>query len=240
MVFFNTIEIIAYTTYIIYNIAMLLISLMFIRKYVQFKYRSLLFVGLTFFILSFVGTPFAINFITLLVIDAPIIPADVIVITQSTFLLGIFFWMIAFTELSYKDHQKLILMITSIFLFIYGVIYYLLYFLGGTDAIISSYGMGLWTSWTLISLILIILFSLIIAVTGLIFSIKAIKSEKEDIQTKGKFLTVGLIFLITAGIIENLIAEASLIWIPIRIIQIIGVILMYIGFVLPKWVKKKL
>jgi len=78
-------------------------------------------------------------------------------------------------------------------------------------------------------------------ITGFHFAAKSMKKEEpSEIRLKGKFLLVAFLFFGISAIFDALIEMDSLLLIIIRIILALAMFFFYLGFILPKWIKKLL
>ena len=76
-------------------------------------------------------------------------------------------------------------------------------------------------------------------ITGFHFAAKSMKKEEpSEIRLKGKFLLIAFLFFGISAIFDALIEMDSLLLIIIRIILALAMFLFYLGFILPKWIKK--
>ena len=78
-------------------------------------------------------------------------------------------------------------------------------------------------------------------ITGFHFAAKSMKKEETpEIRLKGKFLLIAFLFFGISAIFDALIEMDSLLLIIIRIILALAMFFFYLGFILPKWIKKLL
>jgi len=76
-------------------------------------------------------------------------------------------------------------------------------------------------------------------ITGIIFAIKSIRYEKtRSLVWKGRFLLIAFILFGIAAIFDALIEMTPPLLMGIRITLVVATFFFYIGFILPKWVKK--
>ena len=76
-------------------------------------------------------------------------------------------------------------------------------------------------------------------ITGFHFAAKSMKKEEpSEIRLKGKFLLIAFLFFGISAIFDALIEMDSLLLIIIRIILALAMFFFYLGFILPKWIKK--
>ena len=86
--------------------------------------------------------------------------------------------------------------------------------------------------------ILMLTLIVIVLITGLKFAWESIKSDNPEVNLKGKFLVVAFILFILGANLEILIPLTEFTVVLVRIILIASSFTFYIGFLLPKWVKK--
>ncbi len=224
---------------LIFSVISIIIGLTIISKYPKSKNRTVLLVGLVW--IGIVSSWYASSssFLVALIsggngyMDAPpfyfIIGAVPLPITA-------FIWMIAFTDLLYKNKQKLILLIFGLVGILFEILFFALLFINYdligivTSPVDAEYELFI----TIYQLFLVIL----VLVTGLLFSRESLKSEIPEIQLKGKLLVAAFISFVTGSILEILSGISILILILARLILITSSIEFYGGFMLPNWMKK--
>jgi len=150
--------------------------------------------------------------------------------------IGIFTWLVAFTDLVYKVQQKTILVLFIIYSCIFEIAFFIVFLhdppLEGTFYGITS---------ALIPMAFMATFLLIILITGLLFARESIKADEPEIRMKGKLLACGIILFCIATSIDSIILLLNLFLViqPItRIILILSSLSFYGGFLLPDWMKK--
>ena len=80
---------------------------------------------------------------------------------------------------------------------------------------------------------------LVACITGFHFAAKSMKKEElPEIRWKGKFLLIAFLFFGISAIFDALIEMSPLLLIIIRIILALAMFFFYLGFILPKWIKK--
>lgn len=84
-------------------------------------------------------------------------------------------------------------------------------------------------------------FSLLVStITGNDFSIHSIKSEEKEIKWKGRFLIVSFNFFAIGAIGDGFLELNPFTLIFFRVFMLLSSTFYYIGFILPKWMKKLL
>jgi hypothetical protein len=158
------------------------------------------------------------------------------------FLIGIPFypvstliWITAFTDILYKEKQRIIQLIFVIIGTVFEIIFFYLLFtapsLLGTllSPVDSEFGLVVR---------IYILFSLgVIYFTGIILAVASMKSKNPEYRLRGIFIFITLTTFVIGAVLDTL--ELNIITLTIiRLIMISSAIDFYIAFVLPKWARK--
>ena len=64
------------------------------------------------------------------------------------------------------------------------------------------------------------------------------KKGNRELQWKGRFLAIGMTIIIISAMIDINVADIIPVIITIRILGIIAIFLIYLGFILPNWVRR--
>jgi uncharacterized membrane protein (DUF485 family) len=228
---------------LIFVIISIIIGLSILSKYQEFKSRIYIFVGLSWIGLANPWIPDSINFIMLLFSNESLRPSLYFII--GNVFLPFFFlcWLMAFSELLYKEKQLLIVGSFFILSVLFEIIFFILLFTN-IDAIGILRGPFLVEFGLLITIYLIV-FVIVLLVTGVLFARRSLRSENEEVKLKGKLLLAAFLsFSIGAildsmigGILENGDPLLPILVVVVRIILISSAIEFYGGFILPKWLK---
>jgi len=144
--------------------------------------------------------------------------------------------MIGLTDLIYRKYKKIILLIYVITGIIFEV--YLFYYIFEDPSVIGVLNSPVdveYHGFTRYYLIFAIITTII---TGLHFSIQGMKSDDNETKLKAKFLAAGFISFLV-GIVADGFMTLDYITLPIvRLLLISSAIEFYIGWTLPKSVKK--
>lgn len=82
--------------------------------------------------------------------------------------------------------------------------------------------------------------SLLLAIfTGIHFSIISMRSDIKELQIKGKFLLLGFVFMAIGIPADTILPLDPILIVTFRIVLIGSTICFYIGFIMPKWAKKR-
>jgi len=210
-----------------------------------FKYRdnNFLYVGITFIFLWTPWWPSSISFITYL-ISGETLPISLYLLIGYFFLpIAFFLWMIAsFNLLFIKDHKRTLgLLFGIIYIAIYEIII-LYYIFNPSEA--GYFITPVVVTYNILLRVIIIPLIAIVLILGLMITFKSFKSDNPDVKLKGKLLFIAFITISVGVIIEiplrMMIMDAILTILIARIITIVGVIFLYLGFLLPKGIKKRL
>ena len=78
-------------------------------------------------------------------------------------------------------------------------------------------------------------------ITGFHFALKSMKKEEPpEIRWKGRFLLIAFLFFGISAIFDALIEMDPILLVVMRIILALAMFLFYLGFILPRWIKKVL
>ncbi|MBD3339843.1 MAG: hypothetical protein GF353_12085 [Candidatus Lokiarchaeota archaeon] len=222
---------------LIYVMISVVVGSRILSKYFEHKTRDYILVGITWIGLANPWMPDSISFVLILIINTPL-SAELYFIIGNVFIPVILLcWLTAFTDLVYKNKQKLIL---GLFL-VFGIIFELLFFyllLTDIDEIGKFIG-PFQVEFGLLIQILLISTIVIMFITGVIFSRESLKSEDKKLKLKGKLLLTAFISFTLGAILDSSIGALDPILVALtRIILISSSIEFYMGFTLPKWVEK--
>ena len=205
-------------------------------RYRKTKERTYIFFGLTWIGVVEAYYAVSISFIFALYKGVGLAP-------EIYFLIGIPFypitsvlWITAFTDILYKDKQRIFQLIFLIIGITFEIIFFYLLFTApqylGTllSPVDSKFG--------LIVTIYILFLLCVIFSTGVILAISSIKSDDPRYKLRGKFLLVTLITFVTGAALDAAIELNIITLIIIRLILITSAFEFYCAFILPKWLRK--
>lgn len=215
-------------------IAFFYMGLRSISKYLTHKDIKLLYFGSAIPFMSSPWWSISIDFISILSTGNQISP-EIYFLVGYGFPLGIFFWMIVFTELTYKEKQKLILLIFTIFWIIFCVIFFYYFFFTDMQQI-GELNRPLTPQIGLYLRIRSIITVLIILLTGFLFYRESHKTTNPNVRLKGTLFLAG-IFLFVIGTFTYVITGIA--FVPL-IFFIPSLFSVYGAILTPEWVKKRL
>ena len=210
-------------------------------KYFKYKEPLLLMVGFVWIIMSEMWWSSTISFIVAL--SNGIGLTDQVYFLLGNFLvpLGILIWMKAFTDLKFKDQQKLILIIFAVICVSYYLTFIPMIFIDVSQ--IGQMRNPVDGNYTPLALVFLLTGLFTFVITGLIFASESLKSKDWEIKMKGKFLILAFIlFGIGAGLdgLKPYLFDATyhdIVLIINRVTLMFSAFCFYCGFILPKFVK---
>lgn len=232
----ENIEVFAALFSLIYVVISWILALSILSKYSKFRVRELLLVGIAWVGIAMPWTSDAISFIMIMTIGEPLNPYVKVTIELTFLPIALVLWLIAFTDLLYKNQQKLILTISIILGALFEIIFFYALF---TDfSLIGEYTPPLKIDYTLPIYLFLILFLGMFLITGLLMGKECLKSENKEIVLKGKFLIVAFLSFLLGAMLDIILPLHPVGIMVNRLILISSAIEYYIGFTLPEFVKK--
>ncbi|MFX1398915.1 MAG: hypothetical protein ACFFAS_17935 [Promethearchaeota archaeon] len=212
-----------------------------IQKYLKFKDKQLLLVGLTWIFMTSVWWGDAISFIMMLIGGETNYLLDPLYffINNGLVVLLFFTWPRTFGDLvlgGKKKLRKFLIWIIAIWGIIIETVFLIIFFI---DYRLIGDRIGPYSAeWCLFVYSYVFLGTMVFTISGIIFSYTAIKSYDPNIQLKGKWLMGAFIMIIAGAVLEVFFVEIEEINLVARILFIFAALSFYIGFVLPDFVKK--
>jgi glucan phosphoethanolaminetransferase (alkaline phosphatase superfamily) len=207
-------------------------------RYRTYKNRVFLFVGFTWITLSCPWWPGAISFILVSLSMAPLTPEAYFILGNILIPIALITWLAAFTELSYPEKQKMIILLSIISSIIFYIIFF--YYLGadrnmigvlkGTNLIDVQYNTVVATYYLIILILLLL--------TGFLFARESMKSENPEIRLKGKLLLVAFLLYVIGAMLDTILPLEIPTLILFRGFELASAIVFYFAFILPNFVKK--
>jgi len=229
------------TLTLIYVIISTVIGLKIASKYLKYKRREFVLVGLTWIILMEIYWSSAFSFVAALITGTGFDPRLYFTIGNLLVPIGLFMWLMAFTDFMYRKSQKVILSIAAITGAIYYIVFF--YFIFTDVSVIGKIYSPVDAEYRGFALLYLISVLLIFLITGIMFALESLKSENSEIRLKGKFLLIAVIsFAVGTGLdgLKPFLFESYLeiVLVITRIILLSCAIEFYLGFNPPHWLKK--
>jgi hypothetical protein len=221
----------------IFIITTVIVGIRIAAKYKTYKDRVFLMVGFAWIGLvePWMGSVF--NFFYT-IITGNMYNVQVYLLIGISFIpISLIFWFVAITDLMYKRRQNLILTI----IIIYGILFeiYFLYYVFTDPSVLAELHGVIDIEYKLPMQIYIFSVLIISIITGLLFARISMKSESNEVRLKGKFLFIAFILFVIGAISDTLFLRDILTLFITRIILISASFFFYLGFILPKFIKKK-
>ena len=238
---FGILEIVQGSLSLVYIFITLLLSVLFIIKYIQIRQTELLLVGIALIGLAGPWFTEAFSFLTIILTGGTLsdgfylnIVIIIYIIMTAFTPFAIMCWLFAITNLLNIKNRKIILLIFMIVFIIFEVIFFVLLSIDiayiGTFVNLFNYQESLFVSVFNIAVMLIVL------ITGILFFRVSVRSEKDEIKLKGRLILIGLIMFLIGGFIPYIIFNLVSLVIA-RIFLVFSSVTLYMGFLLPNWVK---
>ncbi len=218
----------------------LILGILLILKYLKYKEKQLLLVGITWIFLTSPWWPDSISFVMMLVGDeTTYLPNAPYFFLANALIFPIFItWPRTFGNLVLEEKPKAknaIIWILAIWAVFFEIIFFIMFFNDYTQ--IGERKGAYLAEWNPLVAAYITSGAILFTITGLLFSFKAIKSETQMIRAKGKILALAFVVFTVWTLLEVLFVEIPVMILAARICGIISALAFYVGFVLPKFVK---
>lgn len=224
---------------LIFVVISIFIGLTIISKYPKSKNRTVILVGLVW--LGIVSSWYASSssFLVALITGGDgfvSAPPYYFIIGASPLPITAFIWMVAFTDLLYRDKKKIILLIIGITGIIFEIALFTLLLIdhdlvGTVSSPVDAEYEFFVTSYQIFLVLLVLL-------SGILFARESLKSDTPEIKLKGKLLLAAFLSFVIGSILEILSGISIAILIIARLLLISSSIEFYGGFILPLWVQK--
>lgn len=234
----NTLDIINGTFSFIFVIISLFVGIVIFSKYFKFKEKIYLLVGATWIFISEPWWPSSLSFLVALSNGVGISEQIYFLIGNLLVPLAIALWLVAFTEFLYTEKRKLILLIFGIYGLIFEVLFLIFLFLD--PSLIGELNTPVDVNYKSFILVFLLSFILIVVISGFLFANLSLKSKDPEVKLKGKFLIIAYATFLCGTILDSAIPLNEITIIITRLLLISSAFFWYGGFLLPKWMKKRL
>jgi hypothetical protein len=213
-----------------------IIGLIISSKYLKYKQRTLLLVGITWIGLFSPWWPSSISFLLTIMTGNGLSPISYFFIGNFVAPLILTIWIMAFTELKFKKYQNKIIVIYLI-LGIFFEIFFLYYLFTDPSSVGELTGV---LDVTYKGLTLYYAFFIVInmLITGILFGRESLRSTNPETRVKGYFLIAAFLSWVIGAIMDAALPLNAISLTIARLILISSAIEFYIGFILPDPIKK--
>ena len=222
---------------VIFVFISLFVGLVIFLKYFKYKDKIYFYVGITWILISCPWWPSSLSFLIALSNGIGLSSQIYFLLGNVVIPLAIIFWFLAFTEFIYTEKRKLLLLIFTIYGLIFEIVLFILLFLNPN--LIGTLNPPVDVSYKSFILVYLLSSVLIVAITGIMFARLSLKSKDPEVNLKGKFLVIAFITFLIGAILDSAIPLTAVTIVLTRIILIISAVFWYGGFLLPRWMKKR-
>ena len=222
---------------LVYVLFITIFAIMLVARYRRLKNKSLIYTGLSTIGLATAWGGVAMNFICIVFFDTMPSMELYFLIHGGYLPISNFFWVMTSLSLSSRKSyaKKRIAIITGIFYVLLEVIYIMIIF---TDTTILGTPINeIQVDYAPFSEIYLLFCLVMMTILGFWMAKQAMKSTDRKIKLKGKLLYGSFLLFAFSAALEILIPIIPIIVLA-RILVIICALLLYGGFVLPKWMEK--
>ncbi|MHA1805313.1 MAG: hypothetical protein ACTSU4_12425 [Promethearchaeota archaeon] len=220
-------------TFVIISI---LLGLIILLKYLSIKKREFIWVGLTWIFLSSGWWGSSFSFLSIVLFNYRFGVFLYIFIANIFIPIAVLCWMNAVGILMYKEWKKRINIITLIICIPYEIA--LIVMLIIDPLLLGEIKQTFYYQPSLFPLIFQIFALLITISTGILFSVRSMKSNDPIVVWKARFLLIGFISFTGGAFIDATITMTPLLLIVIRLILIFSSLMYFLGFLLPDMISK--
>ena len=214
------------------------VGIKIITKYFKNNDKVYLFAGTFWILLVCPWYAHSTAFIVALLTGKGISPELYFILGNVFIPIGIVIWLVVFTELCYKDKQKIIIGIY----FVYAIAFYIFFFYAlsssSTLSLIGELQGEMEVQYSRIVVVYYLTVLLTLLISGIIFGLQSMKSENLEVKLRGKLLIVAFLSYVIGIFIDSILDHNVISLILIRILEISSVIEFYAAFIMPKWIKK--
>lgn len=226
---------------LIWVIIAVIIGVRIMIKAITLKRKDLVAVGLTWILISSAWWGVTVQFITLGFFDFKISDAQYLALGNLALPFAAIFWIYAFVII--MDFKKGYIFLIAYIIF--NAIWLIITISGLATDNISLIGTveeeGFDSTHSSLSEIFVYTVIIIFLITGIIFSVKSIRTGDPEIKLKGYFLLVAWILFTLGGLLDSGLENPTPVsLIIVRLILIVSAICYYLGWFLPKVISNKL
>lgn len=207
-----------------------------LAKYFEYKKREFLFVGVTSFILVEPWWPSATSFLVITITGKAISSQLYFFLGNAFIPVGLILWIAAFTDLLYKEKQKLFLAIIILFSAAFELIFF--YFLFTNVEMIGELISPVETEYKYFVLGFLLAIVLIIWITGIKFARASMKTDNPELKLKGKMLIYAFTAFSVGALLDSAFPLTFITLLITRLILLSCSIGFLGGFILPNWMRK--
>ncbi|TFG08489.1 MAG: hypothetical protein EU539_02055 [Promethearchaeota archaeon] len=213
-----------------------IVGIIIASRFFKYKQRTLLLVGITWIGLFSPWWPSSIAFILALFTGRGLGAQEYILIGNIVAPVMLLIWIIAFTDLKFKEQQKIIIGIYIIIGVLYEVFF--LYFLVTNPSSLGELSGILDVTYRGLVLYFAIFIVINMFITGVLFGHDSLNSPNPETKLKGYFLIAAFISWCIGAVMDAALPLNTITLTIARLILISSAVEFYFGFILPDFIKK--
>ena len=209
----------------------IILGLVILLKYFSIKRKELFFVGAAWIFLSSGWWGSSFSFLSIILFNYTFEPFLFLFIGNVFIPIAVLCWIYAISRLIYTKSKTKILVLFLAICVPYEIV--LVIFLIINPSLVGTMKGRFYSQPELFTMLFQIFALLVTIITGLIFSVRSIKSKDPEIKWKGKFLLIGFISFTIGAFIDAIITLDPVTLVVVRLLLIASSILYFLGFLLP-------
>ena len=213
---------------LIYAVVTIVLGLKIAMKYFKYKQRNLLCAGIAWAGMSESWLSSVISLSSVIITGKGLTPQMYAMIGIPLLPIFTFSWLIAFTDLKYKEKQKEILIPWIIYTIFFEIVFF--YFLILDPDLIIKLNNPVDAEYQRIASLFILSFIITILITGVIFALDIMKSDNPKIKLKGKSLLAAFLTWCIAAPLDAFMPLNVVFLLFTRSLLISSAIMFYFGF----------
>lgn len=232
---------------LIFVIISIIIGVTILSKYFKYKNRLYVLVGISWIGVANPWIPDSVSFLMNLFAQTSLDIRWYFIIGNCFLPIALLTWLTAYTDMIKKTAQKKVIIITAILSILFEVIFFALFFIDIDLIGVISPIRPFTVEFGIFITVYLLLVILVMAISGVIFAQKSVKSADREVRLKGKLLRAAFISFTVAAILDSLLGTIfedptdpllAIMVVVVRSLLILSAIEFYGGFLLPHWMKE--
>ena len=205
-----------------------LVAIKISLKYLEYKRKIFLYVGISWFGMALPWLTDALNTILILSINTVLNPYAKVFIEIALLPFFLTIWFAGFTELTNKKIQKTTVLMWLIFSILIDII--LIYLMFTNFSLIGTMESSVAIVYSIYVAIYLLVLLIIFLISGIKFGLETTKSNVPKVKLRGRFIIAAFVFFTVAALLD-VVSPVDVFWLLLsRIILISSSIEYYFGF----------
>ncbi|MFX0004667.1 MAG: hypothetical protein ACFE9C_08595 [Candidatus Hodarchaeota archaeon] len=218
-----------------------ILGLIVLLKYFRNKNKNFILLGINLIFLASGWYGTSSSFLIALINGSEGLSLEMILLLNFIPLpIGLLCWCGFYTNILMKKKQKFFLLVVGIVTVFFYSVFLFVVFTDVSQAAIKISPVDTAAGENKFLSIYIIIFIILLLFTGIHFSLRTMKYPDIEMKTKGKFLLFAFPTFAVAGLLDSIVPSIEITLILFRVLLISSIIGFYIGYLLPKWIKKRI